>query len=103
MTQPPMRGRDPRQVPSGWPVGSFQTYAEAQAAVDSLTHLTDSEVELLGSVPLDPKLREHGDGGTPVVISEPDSPAAAAIHGIANKLKVRRTSLAGKSLNPQVR
>ncbi|AKV58630.1 MULTISPECIES: general stress protein [Corynebacterium] len=36
MTQPPFSGRDPRQVPSGWPVGSFQTYAEAQAAVDSL-------------------------------------------------------------------
>ena len=74
-----------------------------QHVAERLTQLTDSEVALLGSVPLDPKLREHGDDGTPVVISEPDSPAAAAIHAIAEKLKVRRTSLAGKSLNPRVK
>ncbi|WP_288832264.1 Mrp/NBP35 family ATP-binding protein [uncultured Corynebacterium sp.] len=67
---------------------------------ERLTALTDNdEVALLGSVPLDPKLREHGDDGTPVVLSEPDSPAAAALYGIASRLKVRRDSLAGKSLN----
>ncbi|WP_311343052.1 Mrp/NBP35 family ATP-binding protein [Corynebacterium riegelii] len=74
-----------------------------QHVAERLTQLTDSAVELLGSVPLDPKLRQHGDDGNPVVISEPDSPAAKAIHEIASKLKVRRDSLAGKSLNPQVK
>ena len=74
-----------------------------QRVADRLTQLTDSDVALLGSVPLDPKLREHGDDGTPVVISEPDSPAAAEIRRIASALKVRRDSLAGKSLNPQVK
>ncbi|WP_311357149.1 Mrp/NBP35 family ATP-binding protein [Corynebacterium riegelii] len=74
-----------------------------QHVAERLTQLTDSAVELLGSVPLDPKLRQHGDDGNPVAISEPDSPAAKAIHEIASKLKVRRDSLAGKSLNPQVK
>ncbi|OFT86350.1 Mrp/NBP35 family ATP-binding protein [Corynebacterium sp. HMSC29G08] len=74
-----------------------------QHVAERLTQLTDSAVELLGSVPLDPKLRQHGDDGNPVVISEADSPAAKAIHEIASKLKIRRDSLAGKSLNPQVK
>lgn len=74
-----------------------------QHVAERLTQLTDSAVELLGTVPLDPLLRQHGDDGNPVVISEPDSPAAKAIHEIASKLKVRRDSLAGKSLNPQVK
>ena len=70
---------------------------------ERLTQLTDSDVALLGSIPLDPTLREHGDTGTPVVISEPDSPAAKAIRAVADQLKVRRESLAGKSLNPRVK
>ncbi|SDS21306.1 Mrp/NBP35 family ATP-binding protein [Corynebacterium timonense] len=65
-----------------------------------LTALTDNDtVPLLGSVPLDPVLREHGDAGTPVAVSDPHSPAGAALNEIAAKLKVRRESLAGKSLN----
>lgn len=70
---------------------------------ERLTQLTDSDVKLLGSVPLDPKMREHGDTGTPVVISDPESPAAKAVLEIVDKLKVRPNSLAGKSLNPQVK
>ncbi|AGS34543.1 hypothetical protein B841_05350 [Corynebacterium maris DSM 45190] len=38
MTNPqPARSNQPRQRPTGWPVGSFTTYAEAQAAVDRLS------------------------------------------------------------------
>lgn len=37
MTNPNRRQLQIREVPSGWPVGSFDTYAEAQAAVDSLS------------------------------------------------------------------
>lgn len=32
-----MNNPAPRQVPSGWPVGSFNTYEEAQRAVDMLS------------------------------------------------------------------
>ncbi|QYH19924.1 Mrp/NBP35 family ATP-binding protein [Corynebacterium aquatimens] len=69
-----------------------------QRVADRLTALTDSDAPLLGSVPLDPTLREHGDDGTPVVIAQPDSPASQAVAAIVEKLKVRRDSLAGKSL-----
>lgn len=68
-----------------------------------LSTLTGNDVALLGSVPLDPLMREHGDTGMPVVLAQPDAPAARAVTAIANQLKVRRNSLAGKNLNPQVR
>jgi ATP-binding protein involved in chromosome partitioning len=41
------------------------------------------DVPLLGKVPLSEPLREHSDEGTPLVISEPDSPAAQAIRQAA--------------------
>jgi ATP-binding protein involved in chromosome partitioning len=43
-------------------------------------------VELLGQVPLDQRVVEGGDEGNPVVRAHPDSPAAAAITGIAKRL-----------------
>jgi ATP-binding protein involved in chromosome partitioning len=36
-------------------------------------------VSLLGRIPLYPQIREGGDQGTPLVLSEPDSPAAEAM------------------------
>ena len=52
-----------------------------------------------GQIPLDPNLRVGGDLGNPIVLSEPTSPATIAFGGIADQLAVRRSSLAGKSLN----
>lgn len=69
-----------------------------QAMADRLKTLTGTPVPLLGSVPLDPRLREGGDAGTPIAVSDPQSPTGAAIHKIADKLVVRRDSLAGKPL-----
>lgn len=69
-----------------------------EIVAERLSTLTGSDVPLLGQVPLDPKLREHGDDGDPIVISEPDSPTSQAINAIADKLMVRRTSIAGKPL-----
>jgi ATP-binding protein involved in chromosome partitioning len=40
-------------------------------------------VPLLGTVPLDPRLRAAGDAGEPLVASDPDAPAASAIAAIA--------------------
>ncbi|GAB3080534.1 Mrp/NBP35 family ATP-binding protein [Corynebacterium aquatimens] len=65
----------------------------------SLTEILGEDIPLLGSVPLDPQLRAHGDHGTPIALSAPDSPTGKAITEIANTLMVRRDSLAGKSLN----
>ncbi|MFR9481784.1 Mrp/NBP35 family ATP-binding protein [Corynebacterium amycolatum] len=63
-----------------------------------LTQITGGKVELLGQVPLDTELREGGDKGTPIALSKPDSGAGEALNAIADKLVVRRESLAGKSL-----
>lgn len=65
---------------------------------ERLTALTGGEVPLLGQIPLDPALRTHGDEGTPVVLAEPETPSAEAFAAIADKLAVRRDSLAGKPL-----
>lgn len=46
----------------------------------------DLGVDLLGSVPLDPRVAEGGDSGTPVVTANPGSPSAVAISGAAKKL-----------------
>lgn len=46
------------------------------------------EVPLLGRVPLVPKLREGGDEGLPIMVTEPDSEAAAAFARIAEQIDV---------------
>src|SRR5438105_3364896 len=69
-----------------------------QAVADSLTRLIGAQVPLLGQVPLDTRVREAGDAGTPVVLSDPDAPAAAALRAVADRLAVRRESLLGKPL-----
>src|SRR6478609_831446 len=64
----------------------------------SLSTLTGTDVPLLGQIPLDIRLRQAGDGGTPVVLTDPDSPAAVALRGVATALTARSRGLAGKSL-----
>ena len=54
-------------------------------------------VDLLGSVPLQPRLAELADAGRPVLIAEPGSPAAAALQAVADQLQ-RRTSARGAAL-----
>ncbi len=46
----------------------------------------DLGIPLLGSVPIDPLLASGGDAGTPIVLAEPDSPAAVAITAVASKI-----------------
>lgn len=69
-----------------------------QRVAENLSQLTGGDVPLLGQVPLDVRLREAGDGGTPVVLAEPDSPAAQALRSVATSLAARRRGLAGRSL-----
>jgi ATP-binding protein involved in chromosome partitioning len=56
------------------------------------------DVPLLGRVPLDPRLREGGDAGTPLVVSDPDAPAAAELTRVAATLTGRGRGLAGMQL-----
>lgn len=46
-------------------------------------------VPLLGCVPLEIHLREGGDAGVPVVVSEPDSASAIALRAIASQIAAR--------------
>ena len=69
-----------------------------QTVADSLTRLLGTKVPLLGQVPLEIRVRECGDGGIPVVLATPESPAATALSGVAEKLAVRARGLAGMSL-----
>jgi ATP-binding protein involved in chromosome partitioning len=70
-----------------------------RTVADSLTKALGAPVKLLGQIPLEPRLRECGDSGTPIVQAQPESPAAQALLGIADTLTVRSRGLAGMSLN----
>ncbi|NKE56558.1 Mrp/NBP35 family ATP-binding protein [Lentzea sp. PSKA42] len=70
-----------------------------QAVAESLSKTIGSEVPLLGQVPLDPRLRETGDSGTPIVKAVPESAAAKVLLDVATKLSVRSRGLAGRLLN----
>ncbi len=69
-----------------------------QAVADALTRLTGAPVPVLGEVPIDTRLREAGDSGRPLVLSDPDSPAAQQLRKIAEGLAGRSRSLAGRQL-----
>jgi ATP-binding protein involved in chromosome partitioning len=69
-----------------------------QVVADSLGRIMGAKVPLLGQVPLDVALREGGDGGTPVVLSAPDSVAGQALREVARTLSKRARSLSGRSL-----
>ena len=54
-------------------------------------------VPVLGALPLEAGIRAHGDGGTPIVIAQPDSAAAQAYRDLA------RATLAQLAQRPKVR
>ena len=70
-----------------------------QVVADSLARSIGGNVPLLGQIPIDTRLREGGDAGVPLVLSEPQSAAGAALRAVAEKLSVRSRGLAGMSLN----
>jgi ATP-binding protein involved in chromosome partitioning len=64
-----------------------------------LTSLLGVTVPLLGSVPIDPRLREGGDTGVPIVLAQPESAAAQSLVAIAQTLGQRTQSLVGRPLS----
>jgi len=70
-----------------------------EAVATALTELTGAPVPLLGQVPLDVRLREGGDNGTPLVLADPSAPAALQLTKVAESLAGRGRSLAGRMLN----
>lgn len=63
-----------------------------------LSQTVNAPVELLGKIPLEVALREGGDAGQPIVLSDAQSPAAAALLAIADQLAVRPRGLSGLNL-----
>jgi ATP-binding protein involved in chromosome partitioning len=56
------------------------------------------DTELLGSIPIDPRLREGCDEGVPLVVGDPNAPAAQHLREIATRVGKRGSSLVGKPL-----
>ena len=63
----------------------------------------DTGVPLIGTIPIDPKIRESGDSGVPIVIGHPDSIVSSAFVEIAEDLAAKISVLAlGKSASTQI-
>jgi ATP-binding protein involved in chromosome partitioning len=68
------------------------------AVAEGLSRALGTSVPLLGQVPLDTRLREGGDAGAPIVLSDPDAPSAKELRSIADRLSGRARGLVGRSL-----
>ncbi len=66
---------------------------------EALSRRLGATVPLLGEIPLETSVREAGDAGTPVVLTDPDSPAAKVMTEVATTLSHRQRGLAGMSLS----
>jgi ATP-binding protein involved in chromosome partitioning len=86
------------ELPDGTRMDVFGT-GGGQVVADSLTQAVGADVPLLGQIPLDPRLREQGDSGTPIVLAHPESPAGQVLTTVAGKLSTRSRGLAGRLLN----
>ena len=69
-----------------------------QAVADALTRTLGTRVPLLGQIPIDVRLREGGDEGKPLVLTDPDAPAARRAAADRRRLSKRSGSLKGLQL-----
>ena len=86
------------ELPDGTRLEVFGSGGGAAVAA-ALTRSVGSDVPLLGQVPMDTALREGADDGVPLVLSSPDSPAAAVLRDVADRLVGKPRGLAGRSLS----
>ncbi|MEX2503694.1 MAG: P-loop NTPase, partial [Egicoccus sp.] len=56
------------------------------------------DTELLGRIPIDPRLVEGGDAGLPLVLAHPDVPASIAMTEVAKQIAAKKASIVGRSL-----
>ena len=62
----------------------------------------EQPVPMLASIPLSVGLREGGDAGVPIVLSQPADAASVAIAAVAEQLATRGRGLAGRKLGLRV-
>ncbi|WP_299033452.1 Mrp/NBP35 family ATP-binding protein [uncultured Pseudokineococcus sp.] len=84
------------EMPDGSRVEVFGS-GGGEAVAGRLEDLLRVPVGLLGRVPLDVRVREGGDAGVPLVLSDPEAPAAVALREVARALSKPR-GLAGRPL-----
>lgn len=84
-------------TPTGERVELFGSGGGAAVAA-SLSRALGAPVELLGQVPMDLRLREGGDAGIPLVLSDPEGAAGAVLLDVAERLAGKPRGLAGMSL-----
>ena len=82
----------------GEPLDLFGTGGGALVA-EQLSEVFGKPVPLLGKIPFDVALREGGDAGSPLVLSQPDAPASLALREIARDLGMKPRGLAGMNLS----
>jgi len=78
----------------GEPMDLFGT-GGGKLVADQIAKVLGTETPMLGQIPFDVALREGGDDGRPLVISNPDAPASIALREIAERLGKRPRGLAG--------
>jgi ATP-binding protein involved in chromosome partitioning len=69
--------------------GRFETLVHLFGAGGAERLAKKYDFPVLGSVPLNPIVRVGGDGGDPVVVTDPDHPAAKAFMAIAGRVAQR--------------
>ncbi|MEJ1178139.1 MULTISPECIES: Mrp/NBP35 family ATP-binding protein [unclassified Pseudarthrobacter] len=90
------------EMPDGGKMDLFGS-GGGEVLAERLTATVGSEVPLLGHIPLDILLREGGDAGSPIVLGQPETPAAKALVEISGKLSAKPRGLTEIKLGLQPR
>ncbi|MEY4323243.1 MAG: hypothetical protein RL410_1024 [Actinomycetota bacterium] len=69
-----------------------------EVVTQQLSEALDTKVPLLGKIPFDVRLREGGDAGKPLVVSDPEAPASKMFSEIADALYAKPRGLLGLPL-----
>jgi ATP-binding protein involved in chromosome partitioning len=69
-----------------------------ESVSNALTTRLGYSVPVLAQVPLDPRVRASGDAGSPIVVEDPEAPAAKALQALADGIAARGRNLAGRML-----
>jgi ATP-binding protein involved in chromosome partitioning len=90
----------PHCAESGGPEHRIDVFGSGGGArvAQTLSQRFGYDVKVLGEVPLDTRLREGGDAGRPIVVADPQAPAARALDEVAQGLIGRGRNLAGLQL-----
>lgn len=86
--------------PDGAPTHRLEIFGSGggQTVAAGLAQVSGEPVPVLAQIPLDPALREGSDTGLPLVVADPNCPAAVALREAARALTATRPSLLGRPL-----